>query len=258
MSRERKKPDAMETVGVGAAAAAPFAVTQALRGYDLDDKLQQNTVRNWAAMRERLKPGDIFVSNFGKEGTYKHLINAVSGSTWYHPALYHGRGATMEALDPSYDRWPLSTMGGDMDTVVLRPKVSQQDKLAALAASRAMKGTPYSSPLENTKEGLAKLLGISARAPKCPPGSINCHASVSRWYPKLEPDRYVTPDRLLEDAAGAGERYELVGRVAKQRRMPWTQQIIPRVVHPALKWGLLAGVPAGLAYNYLASRSPEA
>lgn len=257
-------PSPWTSAGVGAAAASPFAVWQAMRGFDLDKKLTQDRVQTWAEMRSRVKPGDLMFSYMNRDlAKWNDAIRAFTGDTFYHPSMYAGRGMMHEAGEleaagktaNQYISTPAEGLEKSYDTVVVRPQVSNATRLAAIQKSRGMLGTPYDSNPKILGEGMAKLLGVPG--PKgCAAGSINCQSALSDIYPRQIPDRFTTPDQILRKAV-EGEGFDVVGRVARRRSLPLVEQLVGRVAHPALKWGLIAGIPAGLAHHYLSSRDQK-
>lgn len=245
-----------ESAGVGAAVAAPFAAKSALEGFDLDKKLTADRVKTWAQMRRKMQPGDLMFSYTDTPlAKWNNLIRTMTGSTFYHPSLYAGGGTMHEAGDEAYMADKAKNIEKMYDTVVVRPKVSDAARQAAVSRSEAMLDLPYDSKPKMAGEGLAKLVGLSAKS-TCPPGSINCQSGLSQVYPKQIPNKLTVPDEILGKAA-EGDGFELLGRVARNQKLPLGQQVFSRMVHPALKWGLLAGVPAALAYNHYMSQRDE-
>ena len=121
------------------------------------DKIElamKSTVSSLAELRRKLRPGDIiFTAPFRDKvqttaGRYffKPLSKAVQGTDYGHTAIYVGDGEIVESrIGEGTNKRTLDSVSLKNKIIAFRPKVSIEDRKAAVEYAEGQIGTPYSN-----------------------------------------------------------------------------------------------------------------
>lgn len=151
---------------------------------------------NYKELINTLRPGDVLATKPNNFKIDAHLAQArqiLGGSPhalWDHIAMYAGNKRVIHATKPLRSEGPPQIRNQTLDLVnqknydvyVLRPKLSEEDRLKAVDKARTALGLPYS-----VKNFIATALGLPlGNTPIINPSALTCPTLVSYSYPQLE------------------------------------------------------------------------
>jgi len=160
--------------------------------------LKHGAVRQFKSVEElrgASKPGDIVFTRAVEPGLYSRLVSARQGSNFGHSALYLGGGKVIDTTIgdgvhfTTIDKLRKYERGRDIRMV--SPRVTDEERDAAISIAKSYIGTPYS---------MKELSGVLIRAGKNvhdkaldeKKDALICSQLITRAYPDLNvaPDKY--------------------------------------------------------------------
>lgn len=261
--RRKNDDDARLALTAGATGLGAATAYHGLHDYlrDLKMDTEQPRTKHFSDFQASLKPGDMLfyrrptaysgTADLGKlEFPFKEaaILLGGKGDTFYHPAIYKGRGLIQHAEDWKKGIRDARIDRGVPEEIMAMRAKNPKDTAKALNIMKELRGVPYKSEWDVVGHGLKHLAGVGEKTGnycKKTGNGLVCSEFVAESYPSIFKSRTMSP-RDMRNAEGL----EFVSRYSPRTHgVTAMDKALVYGVHPlarSLKWGALA---AGGAYG---------
>jgi hypothetical protein len=176
----------------------------------------KTTVRSYAALQKKLKPGDILVASmaprihtsirsspvgYATESLFRGLSKKLQGGDFTHTAVYTGKGKVTEIrLGEEASEKPLRKALRHLDVKVVRPSVAPQKTRQAVKKLKRMveEGATYNPKMlvEAAAANFVKMKGKSLKE-RLDANKVICSNLVSRAYSGVRFSKDKDPELIM-------------------------------------------------------------